>query len=400
MTNNPTPCDFLIIGAGIIGTQLALTLKRRHPDAHIILIEKEAYPGLHASGRNSGVLHAGFYYSKDSLKAKFSKLGNQALTRFCLERNLPINQCGKLVVARHQQDLTGLQELYRRGQENDIELQLITEQDAKEIEPYAKTYQQALFSPTTSSVDPKIIMTELLHDLQTENIALHCQELFLKREKHLIRTNRACYAPGYVINTAGLYADKIAKQFGFASHYEILPFKGLYLYKKKTQEKLRVHIYPVPDLNYPFLGVHFTLNTQGDVKIGPTAIPAFWREHYEGMHNFKLSETMEIVTRQLGLLMGANFNFRQLALSELKKYNRQTLVTHAAELAHGVQLNDFIQWGKPGIRAQLIDTRHKKLEMDFVVEHDEHSLHVLNAVSPAFTCSLPFAEHLADLILV
>lgn len=395
---NPIICDFLIIGAGIIGTNIALALRKHHPEAKIILIEKEKYPGMHASGRNSGVLHAGFYYSKDSLKAKFSKIGNQALTQFCLERKLPINQCGKLVVARDQEDISGLHELYQRGQDNQIELQLISAQETKEIEPRAKTFQQALFSPTTSSVDPRIIMTELLQDLQNKNIALHCSEKFIKRENKLIQTSLGYYAPRYFINASSLYADKIAKQFGFAKHYEILPLKGLYLHSKLQAEKFRTHIYPVPNLKHPFLGVHFTLNVQGDTKIGPTAIPAFWREHYDGIDNFKLYETWQIMTRQLGLLINANFDFRHLVFAELKKYNRRILVSSAAELAEGIKKEDFVKWGKPGIRAQLIDTKNKKLEMDFIMENDQHSLHILNAVSPAFTCSIPFAEHIVNLI--
>ncbi len=396
-SSHPITCDFLVVGAGIIGINIALSLRKKHPKAHIILLEKENEPGLHASGRNSGVLHAGFYYTKDSLKAAFSKAGNAALTAFCLERNLPINQCGKLVVARDENDLAGLHELHRRGKENDIALHLISQQEALAIEPRVKTHEYALFSPTTASVDPKIIVTTLVQDLKKANIPLHCHEHFLKKTRHLIQTSKAHYAPGYVVNAAGLYADKIAKQFGFAEQYEILPFKGLYLYGATT-EKLRTHIYPVPNLNNPFLGVHFTLNAQGNVKIGPTAIPAFWREHYTGFENFKLQETAAIMLRQMGLLLNANFNFRQLAITELKKYNRKVLVNQASTLATHTLPQHYTQWGKPGIRAQLIDIKNKKLEMDFIVAGDAHSFHVLNAVSPAFTCAMPFAAHVTDLI--
>lgn len=399
MTNSITNCDFLIIGAGIIGINIALILRKKYPSASITLIEKEKTAGLHASGRNSGVLHAGFYYSKDSLKAKFSKAGNKAWTEFCIERKLPINQCGKLVVAKNEHEIPGLNELFERSKLNDINLHYITEKEAKEIEPRVKTYQHALFSPTTSSVDPKSIIQYLIEDMKKKNISLCFDERFIKHKKnnHII-TNKSQYHAGYVINTAGLYADKIAKQFNFAQHYEILPFKGLYLYGSLNAEKFRTHIYPVPNLNQPFLGVHFTLSVYDDVKIGPTAIPAFWREHYDGVENFKLSEAKDILWRQLGLLIHSNFNFRQLAVEEIKKYNQSYLVTQATALADNVKVSDYTRWGKPGIRAQLIDIKNKKLEMDFVVEHDKHSLHVLNAVSPAFTCAIPFAEHVVGLI--
>ncbi|MBW2624094.1 MAG: FAD-dependent oxidoreductase, partial [Deltaproteobacteria bacterium] len=196
------------------------------------------------------------------------------------------------------------------------------------------------------------------------------------------------------INAAGLYADRVARDFGFARHYKILPFKGLYLYSNLPPEALRVHIYPVPDLDYPFLGVHYTIAIDGKIKIGPTAIPAFWRENYSGFSNFNLGEFMEVAFAELNLLLTSNFDFKRIALTELKKYYRPFLVRQASYLLEGVKPEDYTTWGRPGIRAQLWDTRDKKLVMDFCLEGDEKSFHVLNAVSPAFTASMPFAEHI------
>ena len=286
MKQTQTTTDFLIIGAGIIGLSIAQTLRHRYPDAKIIVIEKEKEVGLHASGRNSGVLHAGFYYTKDSLKARFTKLGNEALTTYCLEKKISINRCGKLVVARDAQDLIGLQELLRRGQQNKIALELITAKEAKEIEPNVRTFEQALFSPSTSSVNPKEVLKHLCLDMNQMGISIHFNTKYLRRTNDGIATNKVNYACAFVINAAGLYADKIARDFGFSKNYYILPFKGLYLYANNVDQSLRTHIYPVPDLNYPFLGVHFTVGVDGAVKIGPTAIPAFWREQYEGLSRF------------------------------------------------------------------------------------------------------------------
>jgi (S)-2-hydroxyglutarate dehydrogenase len=277
--------DFIIIGAGIIGLSIARELKRRHNDATILILEKENHIGEHASGRNSGVLHAGFYYTKDSLKAKFTRDGNKALTEYCLEKNISINRCGKLVVTRNEKELEGLHELLRRGQHNDIELNLISEQEAREIEPNVKTFQQAIFSKNTASVDPKTVLNHILEDAKNEGIEILFGEKYISQKNNKIKTNKGIYEAGHIINTAGLYADKVAKDFGFSESYTILPFKGLYLYGEST-EKLRTHIYPVPDLRNPFLGVHFTITVDGKVKIGPTAIPAFWREHYHRLSGF------------------------------------------------------------------------------------------------------------------
>jgi L-2-hydroxyglutarate oxidase LhgO len=154
----------------------------------------------------------------------------------------------------------------------------------------------------------------------------------------------------------------------------------------------------VPDLRNPFLGVHFTITADGKAKIGPTAIPALWRENYEGMGNFNFGELVEVASRGLGLLTGAGFDFRRLAMEEITKYSRSKMVSLASVLAEGVEKRNYYKWGRPGIRAQLLDITKKQLEMDFVLEGDNRSMHVLNAVSPAFTCSLPFASHVCDQI--
>src|SRR4029078_8987738 len=152
-----TTCDFLIIGGGVIGLSIARDLRKRQPNTRIILIEKETSCGLHASGRNSGVLHAGFYYSPDSLKAKFTRDGNSQLPAYCREKVIPLNRCGKLVVVKDVTELPALEELLKRGKANGIKLEELSEQDAKKIEPRAKTYQRALFSPTTSTVNPNAV---------------------------------------------------------------------------------------------------------------------------------------------------------------------------------------------------------------------------------------------------
>ncbi|MBI4383680.1 MAG: L-2-hydroxyglutarate oxidase [Nitrospinae bacterium] len=389
-------CDFLVIGGGVMGVSVARELKNRSGGARVVLIEKEDDCGLHASGRNSGVLHAGFYYSADSLKARFSRQGNVLLTEYCESKGLKINKCGKLVAARDESEWPFLDELLKRGKANGVPLHDITEAEAKRIEPRVKTRGRALLSPTTSSVDPREVMQAMKTDAVREGVGVRVGVRYLQRAEDGVSTSAGKIRAGYVVNVAGLYADKIGKDFGFSKDYRILPFKGLYLYSEEPPGALRAHIYPVPDLRNPFLGVHFTLTPDGRSKIGPTAIPAFWREQYSALDNFDLGEFAEIVARQLGLFAFSNFDFKRLAFEEIGKYSRSKLVSLASALIEGVRLENYKKWGKPGIRAQLLNIKERKLEMDFVLEGDGASMHVLNAVSPAFTCAIPFARHICD----
>lgn len=384
--------DFIVIGGGIIGINIAQGLKKNYPRSDVVLLEKESYCGQHASGRNSGVLHAGFYYTKDSLKARFTRDGNRLLTEYCEEHKLPINKCGKLVVARGEDELDRLDELLQRGLTNGIELKKITAEEAKYIEPRVVTYKHALYSPSTATVNPRLVVERMEQDAKNEGVEFHygCRYAAYKNKKLI--TNLGDYESGHIVNAAGLYADKIARDFGFSQNYRILPFKGLYLYSSEPAGPLNTNIYPVPDLRNPFLGVHFTLTVNREVKIGPTAIPAFWRENYNGLNNFSFLELAEIVPRQVALLYSSSFDFLKLSIEEMKKNSRQYMVALASHMVKHINAQHFTKWGKPGVRAQLINIQNRKLEMDFVIEGDTKSTHILNAVSPGFTCAIPFSD--------
>jgi len=390
--------DFLVIGGGIIGINMAIQAKRRYPDGSVVLIEKEGSLGLHASGRNSGVLHAGFYYTADSLKAKFTRDGNRALTEFCQENGLVINQCGKLVVAKNESELAGLQELLNRGHNNKVHLLDISAQEAKEIEPRVKTFERAIFSPTTASVDPKQVLQAMQDHAILLGVKLELGTKYIKRTSNGVLTSKGKINAHYIINSAGLYADKIARDFGFSKQYRIIPFKGLYIVSDEPIGSVRTNIYPVPDLNNPFLGVHFTVTASGKIKLGPTAIPALWREHYRGVSNFNLSEMIQIVLEELRLMITNKFGFRRIAISELAKYYKPIMINAARELLSQLEPRLYTQHGPSGIRAQLYDVKKGALEMDFKFEGDKKSFHILNAVSPAFTCSIPFTDFLFDQI--
>ena len=393
-----TTVDFLVIGGGVIGLNIARRLRQEFGNAKTLIVEKEPDVGLHASGRNSGVLHAGFYYTPDSLKARFTRLGNQSLTEYCVRKGIPLNRCGKLVVARNQAELSGLDELLKRGRANGIPLDAISEKESKTIEPRVKTCERAIFSPSTATVDPVLVMKAMKSDALREGVDIHCGTSYIGRYKQQVNTSAGAIEAGYVVNAAGLYADRIGRDFGFSERYRILPFKGLYLYSSEPPGSIRTNVYPVPDLKHPFLGVHFTVAANGAVKIGPTALPVLWREHYSGTENFSLRECAEVTARGVRLMVSSGFDFRALALKELAKCSKAKMVSLASELVDGVRLDHYQKWGRPGIRAQLVDVTTQKLEMDFVLEGDNKSMHVLNAVSPAFTCALPFSEFVCQRI--
>ncbi len=389
--------DNLIIGGGIIGLTMAYQLHRKYPDRRIAIIEKEDDVAQHASGRNSGVLHAGFYYTSDSLKAKFTVEGNRAMKAFCQEHQIPLNECQKLVVAKDASELESLQELYRRGVANGVKVELITEEEAKAIDAEVKTYRQALFSPTTATVNPKEVCAKLRTLLEEGGVEFYFSTKYLKKlEGNRIKTNQGIFEYKRLINAAGLYADRIAKDYGYAKGLTIIPFKGIYLKADTRVKMVKTNVYPVPNLLNPFLGVHYTVMQDGQVKLGPTSIPALWRENYRGWQNFKLGECFSIAYHELRLFVCNAFNFRKLALEEMKKYDRKHFLSLARHLTHSDYHQHFKEWSVPGIRAQLLDVKKKKLVMDFVLEGDEGSVHVLNAVSPAFTCSFPFTQYVID----
>jgi L-2-hydroxyglutarate oxidase LhgO len=392
--------DYIIIGSGIIGLAIARELKYRECDSRIAILEKEKDVGYHASGRNSGVLHSGFYYTEDSLKAKFTKEGNFLLQKYCVEKNIKINKCQKVVVAKDQHELEVLFELERRGLKNGVNVRIVDEEELVNIEPNAKTYKKALYSPDTATIDPLKVIKSIKFDLELLGVEFLFSESFDSRvDKNTIITskNRELKSKK-IINCAGLYSDKIAQQYNFSKKYTILPFKGIYLkYSSTVKDRpIKTNIYPVPNLNNPFLGVHYTITVDGSIKIGPTAIPALWRENYHGLEGFNVNEFLEILGYESKLFVKNSFNFRNLAYDELKKINKKYLISLAVDMVHDIDESKFTEWGKPGIRAQLLNTKTMELVQDFVIEGDADSVHVLNAVSPAFTCSLSFANWLVN----
>ena len=391
--------DFLIIGGGIIGLTVASQLRQRFRAASIALLEKESDVALHASGRNSGVLHAGFYYTADSFKARFSVAGNKQMRQFCDENCIPVNGCGKLVVARDESEVATLRELKQRGERGGVTLQWVDRHELVSFDKNARTCEVALFSPTTATVDPTAVCQSLKKQLIASGVVVKTATRYCAHRQRTVITDRGTLYADYVVNCAGLYADKIARDYGFAKDLTMLPFKGVYLKYSGSEPIVQRNIYPVPNLANPFLGVHFTKTVDNQIKIGPTAIPAFWRENYHGFSRFNLLEFAAILAQDARLFFSDSFGFRRLALAEIKKYCKPHFVALAKSLVIELNPADFNHWSTPGIRAQLLHTKRRELVQDFVFESDELSFHVLNAVSPAFTGSFAIAGHIVDRIV-
>ena len=385
--------DFGVIGAGIVGLAMANQIRQIQPTATIAVFDKENSVGAHASGRNSGVLHAGYYYSPDSLKAALTRDGNKLLRDFCSAEKIRVKETGKVVVAQNSSQVIALQELHRRGNANGVLTELITPEQLAQLEPLAKTSELALWSPTTAVANPLEVTQALANKVVREGTTLKLGHEVLQITSNRIITNFGNFSIGHIINCAGLYADKIAKPFGYCDDYAMLPFKGLYWYGNWAPGKLQRHVYPVPDVRNPFLGVHLTVTIDGRAKIGPTAIPIFSRESYSGFGGLSAKEILNIVGIYPKFLSSKHHDVVGLIKSELPKYLQRHLVTQAKALVPSVDPKDFKERGKPGIRAQLLDIKNKKLEMDFVVRGDENSTHLLNAVSPAWTSALAMANY-------
>lgn len=390
--------EFLIIGGGILGLTIARALLQEGV-TDILIIDKEQDLGKHASGRNSGVLHAGIYYQKDTLKALFCRTGSRLMKEYCREKSLLLEEVGKVIVARKESELEALHALFYRAQANGAEVHLIDEQELAQREPSAQTVQKAIYSPETAMVDPKQVLLSLQRELLDNGvqIATGCSFYELK-DKSTAITSKGMIAFKQAINAAGSYPDQVAHSFGVGLAYKMMPFKGTYRQlSQASRVKVRGNIYPIPDLRHPFLGVHFTRNVHGVVTIGPTAIPCFGRENYDGVSGIN-REVFSLLSNSVQLL-AKNSGFRRVAMTEPRKYLTKYLYRDAAKLVKGLVRSDLMTSHKVGIRPQLIHWPTKELVMDFLVKKTENSLHLLNAISPAFTCSMAIAKQVVESFL-
>jgi L-2-hydroxyglutarate oxidase LhgO len=390
--------DFVVIGGGIVGLTIARELSRRKAGS-ICLLEKEPEFGLHASGRNSGVLHAGIYYSPDSLKAKFCSRGAKAMMAYADQHGIPMQRIGKVIVAATAEDVPTVRKLYDRSLANGIRVELVDEARLREIEPEAKTCEIALYSPDTAIIDSKATLKSIAKEVLSSGVTVIKNSGALRISDRNIQIQSGAIAFGHLINAAGLHADRVAHAMGTGERYSILPFKGIYRkLRSELASRFRGLIYPAPDLSVPFLGVHTVKTTTGEVMAGPTAIPAFGRENY-GILSGIDGNSFRIGLDLAALFLKNTGGFRKMMWQEVARYDARNFLKAVQALVPFLRQEDLLGVGKIGLRAQLFDRKEKKLVMDFVIEDGPYSTHILNAISPAFTSSMVFAEVVADRVL-
>jgi len=393
--------DILVIGGGVIGLSMAKHLSKR---ASVTLIEKN-HCGAHTSGRNSGVIHAGIYYTPGSAKAKYSVLGNKALSNFCLEKGVGFNNLGKIISPANDVQVPKIRQLYERALQNGAKVELIDYHQAKEIEPRIRKQELYLWSPLTSIADNKGVIKALKQECTENNVQIleNCQYLSKVSQSQnstVVNTSKGKIEARFVVNCAGLYTDKIAQDFGFGKDYQILPIVGLYVKAREGIRGFNTLVYPVPIGENQFLGVHTTNQVNGGFTLGPTATPALWREQYSFTHNFKSQELLETLYRYTKCVVSSNRGiYLKILKEELRKYFKKNIVSDCDQLVEELKTEDFLEWGPPGIFPQLVDKKTCSLIQDFKIERDEHSLHFLNIVSPGWTSALAFTQDVADSIL-
>ncbi|MEW6540769.1 MAG: L-2-hydroxyglutarate oxidase [Bacillota bacterium] len=390
--------DFLVVGCGIIGLATAIEVKKAFGGS-VCVLDKESQLAAHASGRNSGVLHAGIYYKPGTLKARLCVSGNELMRNFCAEKGLGMVK-GKVIVTRDEKEVTTLLELEQRARASGAEVTLIGEEELREIEPYARTVHKALYSPNTVVINPREVLHKMVEDAGALGIIIKTgvalQSLNRNFKEALTSNGRLGY--GYLVNAAGAYADRIAQMCGIGLTYTMVPYKGVYLrLKDESNHLVRSNIYPVPDLRFPFLGVHFTRTPQGVVKIGPTAILALSRENYGLIDNIRYQELKESIYCT-GKKLFTDKNYLRLAMREVGKYNSYLMYREARRLVPSLKYFQVESYPTVGIRPQLFDKTKNELILDYVLLKNNDSVHILNTISPAFTSSLAFAQHVVTYI--
>jgi len=392
--------DIIVVGGGIVGLATALKIKTSSPFLKVLILEKENELARHQTGNNSGVIHSGLYYKPGSLKAKNCIHGYHLLVDFCKQNNVPFELCGKIVVATDEKEIPLLENLYVRGQQNGLQdLRKLTREELKEYEPHV-TGVKGIHVPQTGIVDYKKVSEkygELL--LQKDaDIKLGEQVIDIQTSTSsvVVITQNASYSAKLVVNCAGLYSDKVARMTVKNLNVKIIPFRGEYFKLRKEKEYLVKNlIYPVPDPNFPFLGVHFTRMAKGGVEAGPNAVLAFKREGYK-KSDINLSELAETLTWPGFQKVAAKY-WRTGFGEMYRSFSKAAFTKALQKLIPEIQESDLVEGGA-GVRAQACD-REGGLVDDFMILEESHVINVCNAPSPAATSSLAIGETVSELAL-
>jgi L-2-hydroxyglutarate oxidase len=388
--------DYLIVGGGIVGISTAWQLLQRHPNLRILVLEKESHFGGHQTGHNSGVIHAGVYYQPGSLKSDFCRRGNEATIKFCLEHDIPYEQCGKLLVATDKNEYSLMEKLFERAEENRIEVEWLNCEQLKKREPNISGLG-AFFVRQTGIVDFGKITGKMadLFKARGGMVQLDCEVLALEEKNNelRVRTSLKEFSTRYLITCSGLMADRLVKMLGLQPDFQIIPFRGEYFRLPPGKSNIINHlIYPIPDPEMPFLGVHLTRMIDGTVTVGPNAVLGFKREGYKktdvNFHDIKemaaFSGFWKVMRQNLkaGLSEFKNSIFKCGYLKLVRKYCPQ------------VKLSDLTP-NPAGVRAQAV-APDGALIHDFLFVNTKRSFHVCNAPSPAATSAIPIGEYIVD----
>ena len=396
-------CEVLIVGGGMVGLCIAHQLLERKIARKIIIIDKEKELGKHSSGRNSGVLHAGLYYKPGTVKGEVCVSGAKRLRAWVEKRKLPLNPCGKVIVPTRKDLDCQLELLAERGRSNGAYVEFWDQKRLRDFIPEVHSASgRALWSPNTAVVKPITVIKRLQEEL-IENGVLFLQEEKRWRaepEKKCIRLSDGTKVNFiHMFNCSGLQADRVAHEFGIGKNYSLLPFKGLYWQLKPgCPIQPKTNIYPVPDLNIPFLGVHFTPSADASplVSIGPTATPAWGRENYRGLEAIEPAMSIANLTVLARQYIANQGGFRRYVHEQAFLALPPLLLRAAQELIPSVRAEHIELSHKVGIRSQLFNQYTKRLEDDFLCLPGPSSTHVLNAISPAFTASFSLADLILD----
>lgn len=397
MYRSITKCEVLIIGGGVVGLAIAIALQENRTHSKVIIVEKEEEVCLHASGRNSGVIHAGFYYSSESLKSKFCRLGNQELKKFCRDQNLRLAEIGKVVVAKNVGDVKLLEVLSERAQENKVDVELLDESVLAKYEPMAKTHEKFLWSPTTSIADPHEIAYALKRKFLAGGGIILCGEQLVEfRGELAVLSSGNSVSFDVCVNSAGVGALSIANKCGVGNEFGLLPVLGGYITTSAAKIPLKRMVYAAPHPLSPFLGIHFTPTLNGMVKIGPTAMPVLGREQYSISDGFTSQEARQSFHALISYVFGDAINAMKTLANQVSQANLQRMVHAASELVPMTPNSKAWHRGKAGIRSQLVDLNKRAFVQDFIVSESPGVIHILNAVSPGWTSALPFGRYIVD----
>ncbi|WP_085524778.1 L-2-hydroxyglutarate oxidase [Tuberibacillus sp. Marseille-P3662] len=388
--------DYAIIGGGIVGLSVGMALSQRHPDASILLVEKEPELSLHQTGRNSGVIHSGIYYKPGSLKAELARTGNQQMVAFCKEHGIEHDVCGKVIVATSEDERPLLENLYNRGRQNQLAVEKISVDTLNDIEPHVNGIA-AIRVPSTGIVDYRQVSEVFAEMIQKKggNIAVNTEvKNVVTGNDHIeLQTNNGKFYSRFMINCGGLLSDRVAAMANVKTDMKIVPFRGEY-YELKPDKRHLVHslVYPVPNPDFPFLGVHFTKMMDGRVLIGPNAVLSFKREGYKKT-DFHAKDFMETMTYP-GFLKLAAKNMSEGLKEMFRSYNKHAFVKEVQRFIPDINEDD-IQPAEAGVRAQALGEAGQLLD-DFAIIPTERAIHVCNAPSPAATASIEIGQKIVD----